>query len=57
MTEEDVFGGGKKTRSATSAKGSTVAPKYKDPESGKTWTGRGKAPLWIAGKDKSQFAI
>lgn len=57
LTEEDVFGGGKKTRSATSAKGSTVAPKYKDPESGKTWTGRGKAPLWIAGKDKSQFAI
>lgn len=59
LTEDDVFGAdkGTKTRKASSAKGGTVAAKYKDPESGKTWTGRGKAPLWIAGKDKSQFAI
>ncbi len=28
-----------------------VAPKYKDPASGKTWSGRGKAPLWF---DKSR---
>ena len=57
LTEEDVFGNTKVTRKASSAKGGTVAPKYKDPETGKTWTGRGKAPLWIAGKDKGQFAI
>ena len=57
LTEEDVFGGEKKTRKPSNAKGGTVAPKYKDPDSGKTWTGRGKAPLWIAGKDKSTFAI
>lgn len=57
LTEDDVFGGTKATRKVSSAKGGTVAPKYKDPESGKTWTGRGKAPLWIAGKDKSLFAI
>lgn len=57
LTEDDVFGGEKKTRKASNAKGGTVAPKYKDPESGKTWTGRGKAPLWIAGKEKEQFAI
>ena len=24
-----------------------VAPKYKDPESGKTWTGRGRKPKWV----------
>lgn len=39
---------------------STKAPvlaKYKDPETAKTWTGRGKPPLWIAGKDRSLFAI
>lgn len=57
LTEDDVFGGDKKTRKASNAKGGTVAPKYKDPESGKRWKGRGKAPLWIAGKDKEQFAI
>jgi DNA-binding protein H-NS len=25
-----------------------VAPKYEDPTSGKTWTGRGKTPGWLA---------
>lgn len=34
-----------------------VLAKYKDPETAKTWTGRGKPPLWIAGKDRSQFVI
>jgi DNA-binding protein H-NS len=34
-----------------------VAPKYKNPVTGETWTGRGKAPKWIAGKDRSKFAI
>ncbi len=29
-------------------KHTTVAPKYQDPTSGKTWTGRGKTPVWLA---------
>lgn len=34
------------------------APKYKNPETGETWSGRGKAPAWIAeAKDKSIYAI
>ena len=37
--------------------GQTVAPKYRDPATGATWTGRGKAPKWIADKDRAQFAI
>jgi len=56
LTEDDVFGGAK-TRKASRAKGGTVAVKYQDPESGKTWTGRGKPPLWIAGKEREQFAV
>jgi DNA-binding protein H-NS len=32
-------------------------PKYRDPATGKTWTGRGKPPVWIQGKDRSQFLI
>jgi DNA-binding protein H-NS len=32
-------------------------PKYRDPESGKTWSGLGKVPLWIRDKDRSQFLI
>lgn len=34
-----------------------VAPKYKNPATGETWTGRGKAPKWIAGKDRTKFEI
>jgi DNA-binding protein H-NS len=49
------------------ARGAVAAPstkmqvgvaKYRDPASGKTWTGRGKPPLWIAGaKDRQAFLI
>ena len=39
-----------------------VAPKYKHPETGVTWTGRGLKPRWLteqlaAGKQISNFAI
>jgi len=30
---------------------------YYDPESGATWTGRGKPPKWIESKDRSQYEI
>jgi len=35
----------------------TVPPKYRDPVSGATWSGRGKSPRWINGHDKSAYAI
>lgn len=39
-----------------------VAPKYQDPASGKTWTGRGKTPAWLAahlsaGRSKQDYLI
>lgn len=39
-----------------------VAPKYRHPELGETWTGRGRAPRWLsaaerAGKSRDQFRI
>lgn len=34
-----------------------VAPKYRDPLTGATWTGRGKAPVWIRDRDRALFAI
>ena len=37
--------------------GVTARPKYRDPESGATWSGRGKAPRWIAGKDRKTFEV
>ena len=34
-----------------------VLAKYYDPESGASWSGRGKPPKWIDGKDRSQYEI
>jgi DNA-binding protein H-NS len=52
LTEQDVFPArGPKTR------GSVGAPKFRDPESGATWTGRGKPPNWIQGKIRANYLI
>jgi DNA-binding protein H-NS len=56
LTQEDIFGssrGAKKVK----AEGSKVAAKYRDPVSGKEWSGRGLAPKWLQGRDKSEFLI
>lgn len=34
-----------------------VAAKYKDPVSGNTWSGRGRVPRWLDGKNKEDFKI
>lgn len=31
--------------------------KYRDPKSGATWSGRGKPPKWIAGKNRERFLM
>ncbi len=37
---------------------SVGVPKYRDPKTGKTWTGHGKPPGWIAGaKNREAFLI
>ena len=54
LTAQDVFPAGK-ARSASA--GSKVAPKYRNPATGQTWTGRGKAPKWIQNENREQFAI
>lgn len=34
-----------------------VEPKYRNPETGESWSGRGKTPRWLAGKDRSLYEI
>lgn len=34
-----------------------VAPKYRNPETGATWSGRGREPAWLAGRNREDFAI
>jgi len=49
--------GGSLKRKPAAAKPAGV-PKYRDPKSGKTWTGTGKPPKWIASaKSRDKFLI
>lgn len=34
-----------------------LPPRYQDPKTGSTWSGRGKPPKWIAGKNRERFLI
>ncbi|MFM0616213.1 H-NS histone family protein [Paraburkholderia nemoris] len=38
-------------------KSGRYAPKYRDPVSGATWSGKGREPEWIAGKDPTAFSF
>lgn len=51
--------GGKRTAGKKKAGTASVGvAMYQDPKTGKTWTGRGKPPNWLAGvKDRSAFLI
>lgn len=64
LTASDLGFTGKASasKSTTGDKRNVVAPKYQDPETGKTWTGRGKSPAWlsaylVAGRSKEEFLI
>ena len=54
LTPSDVFPSGKKPKANPVRK---VAPKYKNPLTGETWTGRGRSPNWIKGKSADDFLI
>lgn len=49
---EEIVGAGNGRGRAT--RGSKVAPKYQHPKDAtRTWTGRGRQPLWLAGEIKN----
>ena len=45
----DLFGYGRK-----GSRKRSVAPKYRDPNSGSTWTGRGRMPRWMVAATKGR---
>ena len=64
LTAEDVGLGAKPGKKSAVKKTDTTTvktvgiAKYRDPKTGKTWTGNGKAPGWIAGKkNRDAFLI
>ena len=50
---QDVFPGGSGMKSASKK----VAAKYRDPSTGKTWSGRGIAPRWFDKSRPQDFAL
>jgi DNA-binding protein H-NS len=52
--QQPAQGQGRKVRRGN---GDKVAAKFRDPETGKTWSGRGREPTWIKGKDREEFKI
>lgn len=52
FTAEKVFST-KKTRKQRTRSALT----YRDPESGSTWSGMGREPGWIKGKDRAAFVV
>ncbi len=53
ITAEELGFSGKRARKAHSG---GLPPKYRDPKTGKTWSGRGRVPAWI-GKRRDRFLI
>ncbi|MBN3768264.1 H-NS family nucleoid-associated regulatory protein [Burkholderia sp. Se-20378] len=56
ITEDQIFG----RKRAKKAEGAAAAaePKYQNPKTGETWSGRGRAPLWIRdAKNRDRFLI
>lgn len=57
LAPKDVVSAITKKSVASGKKRGHVAPKYRNPATGATWTGRGKPPAWIAGKNRDTFLI
>ncbi len=56
LQPSDLFGGGGAKRVSSQA-GTKVAPKYRDPATQATWTGRGRMPRWLQGKSLDTYLI
>jgi DNA-binding protein H-NS len=42
---------------SSSIKKKKLSPKFRDPQTGATWAGRGKRPRWMKGRDPAEFEI
>ena len=62
LTAADLAGKASASAKKSSAQGSKVAAKYRDPESGNAWSGRGLQPNWLkaaieGGRKIEDFAV
>jgi len=54
LTAEEL---GFRTVRPKAAKKAALPAKYRNPKTGETWSGRGRTPAWLAGKNKERFLI
>ena len=52
LTAQDIF-----PQRTKGAKGTKVAAKYRDPVTGKAWSGRGVQPKWLDGKNREDYLV
>jgi DNA-binding protein H-NS len=62
LTPADIAGKPAPAPRGADAASKKVAPKYRNPDTGETWTGRGLKPNWLktalaSGKSLSDFAL
>ncbi|HDR9034242.1 TPA: H-NS histone family protein [Burkholderia vietnamiensis] len=57
LTEQDVFGRKRAAKGAARTKPASVV-KYRDPKTGATWSGKGRAPGWIVkARNRDKFLV
>ena len=54
LTAEEL---GFTARRAKAARKAPLPPKYRNPKTGETWSGRGRPPGWLTGRNKDRFLI
>lgn len=56
LEQQDIFTSRASSKTGKLS-GMKVAAKYRDPETGNEWSGRGIPPVWMRGKDKKDYLI
>jgi DNA-binding protein H-NS len=56
LTAQDL-GFAEPARRGRPPKKAPLPARFRDPKSGSTWSGRGKPPKWIVGKNRERFLI
>lgn len=56
LSPSDIFTAHGNIRGQSRSRG-TAQAKYRDPATGATWSGRGREPRWLLGKNREDYAI
>lgn len=57
LTQEDLYGSRKSRNVFEKSPRAKVLPIYRDSKTGNEWTGRGRTPRWLDGKNRDDYLI